>query len=225
MCPRSDYSILTGNPVLQSKLESIYARFCISYSWSPDRPVILVVKQPVAECWADGMLVLGEPILASLTDEAMVAALIAHLITHVVYGHQSSEMEYRIPKSVLMIPRADGFFEDPTVENVYLSIVRKPEYTESWELETHESAMLELTLNGYDPAGVVDLALVLERSKDPMIREFGRRHCFKYEKEQESLVRISDLIRIPPAGFHRGVEDWQNAWAGKAFVPVPPLEP
>jgi len=95
-----DNTIKDDNPILVEEVGKIYHRMCQSIDWEPPNLSFVVIAEAGIRLLPDGRLEIGEPFLAPLHDEAMVAALLAHMIAHQVYGHVSSILEYKYPHEV-----------------------------------------------------------------------------------------------------------------------------
>ncbi len=144
-----DYTIKDDNPILVEEVGKIYHTMCQSIDWKPPNPNFVVIQEPCIRLLPDGRLEIGEAFLMPLRDEAMVAALLAHLIAHQVYGHVSSILEYKYPHEIFTMVADDN----PAAwqkQSEKLNQALSGGYPSAWEDEATEAtlAMNVLPLNG-----------------------------------------------------------------------------
>jgi predicted Zn-dependent protease len=208
-----NYTIKDDNPVLVEEVGKIYRKMCLSISWEPPNPNFTVIKEAYLRLLPDGRLEIGEPFLAPLRDEAMVAALLAHMIAHVVYGHLNSILEYKYPHEIFTL-RGES---DPSVwqeQSAKLEQALKNGYPADWEREATEGAIAMMISAGYDPAAAAEAWEILSHNANKAVRDFATMHHLHSEEAKRFWEQRRYDVAEPVGGWMREREVWQDALSG-----------
>ena len=208
-----DNTIKDDNPILVEEVGKIYHRMCQSIDWEPPNLSFVVIAEAGIRLLPDGRLEIGEPFLAPLHDEAMVAALLAHMIAHQVYGHVSSILEYKYPHEVFTAT----FEEAPATwqqQSDKLNQALSAGYPSAWEDEAAEATLAMMITSGYDPAAVGEAWGILSHNSNKVVREFATIHHLNSAGTKQSWEARRYATAEPVGGWIRERELWQDALAG-----------
>lgn len=208
-----DFTIKDDNPILVEEVGKIYHRMCQSVAWEPANPNFVLIKEARVRLLPDGRLEIGEPFLAPLRDEAMVAALLAHMIAHQVYGHVGAMLEFKYPHEIF----TTTVEEAPTAwqqQSDKMTQALAGGYPEEWEYEATEAAIAMMINSGYDPAAAGEAWGILTHSANKSVREFTGMHKLNSEETRQSWEARRYDTAEPVGGWVRERETWQDALAG-----------
>jgi len=218
-----DYTIKDDNPILVEEVGKIYRKMCQSIAWEPPNPNFVVTREAQIRLLPDGRLEIGEAFLTPLHDEAMVAALIAHMIAHQAYGHLGSILEFKYPHELFAL-QAD---EDPAVwqdQSDKMTQVLAGGYPAEWENETTEGAITMMIDAGYDPAAVEEAWGILSHSAIKAVRDFAAMHKLNSVEARQFWEARHYATTEPIGGWVREREVWQDALAGVKML-LKPITP
>lgn len=208
-----DYTITDDNPIMVEEVGKIYHKMCQSIAWEPPNPTFVVIKEARIQLWSDGRLEIGEPFLTPLRDEAMVAALLAHLIAHLAYGHLGALLEYKYPHEVF----TEVVEDDPVAwqeQSGKMNQVLAGGYPSAWETEATEAAISMMIDAGYDPAAVADAWDILRHNANKSVRYFAAMHKLDSEEAKRFWEARRYSTPEPVGGWAREREVWQDALSG-----------
>jgi hypothetical protein len=208
-----DYTIKDDNPVLVEEVGKVYHKMRQSISWEPPVPSFLIIKEPSIRLLPDGRLEVGEPFLAPLRDEAMVAALIAHMISHIVYGHLNAILEYKYPREIFTL-RGEGSPSIWQEQSDKLKQALKNGYPADWEKEASEGAIAMMISAGYNPAAAAEAWEILNHNANKAVRDFATIHHLDSEEAKRFWEKKRYEVTEPVGGWMREREVWQDALSG-----------
>jgi len=185
------YLNLVGNIVLENTDMYDY----------PFRFYILKDNRPSAYATPNGMIFLTSGLIGILQNEAELAVILAHEISHVVQKHGVKE----VGKREAMIKADQGFDEmteeigeedavadelDEIALNSYESATKRRQV--SYELEADQLGMIYAYRSGYDPAA---LGRVLERIKANTSRDFWNPESnWTYDAIFDRIDKINEFL-------------------------------
>jgi predicted Zn-dependent protease len=207
-----DYTIVDDNPIVVEEVGKIYRKMCQSIAWEPPNPTFVVIKEARIQLLSDGKLEIGEPFLTPLRDEAMVAALLAHMIAHLAYGHLGALLEYKYPTEVFteeVSKTAIGQAQSDKMNKVLAG-----GYPAAWETEATEAAISMMIDAGYDPAAVADAWDILHHNANKSVRDFATMHKLSSDEAKRFWEARRYATPEPVGGWVREREVWQDALAG-----------
>ncbi len=208
-----NYTIKDDNPILVEEVGKIYHRMCQSIDWEPPNPSFMVIKEARMQLWPDGRLEIGEPFLKPLRDEAMVAALLAHMIAHQVYGHVGAMLEFKYPHEIFTatVEEAPAAWQQQSDQ---MNQTLAGGYPAAWEDEATEATLAMMISTGYDPAAVGEAWGILSHNSNQAVREFAMMHKLNGELARQSWEARRYATAEPVGGWVRERELWQDALAG-----------
>jgi hypothetical protein len=208
-----DYTVKDDNPVLVEEVGKVYHKMRQSISWEPPDPSFFVIKEPFIRLLPDGRLEIGEPFLAPLRDEAMVAALIAHMISHIVYGHLNAILEYNYPREIFTL-WGEGSPSIWQEQSDKLKQALKQGYPADWEREASEGAIVMMITAGYDPAAAAEAWEILNQNANKAVRNSAVMHHLDSEETRRFWEKNRYDVTEPIGGWIREREVWQDALSG-----------
>jgi len=220
---RDSLTVNIDNSVLDAEVGSVYEKIRKNMAWQPPNPSVQIVQEPIVLLWPDGLLQIGEPILSILQDEAMLAALIAHLMSHIVYGNLSAGLEDKYPSDVFNVVEVNTEKDNQQRSRALAEALHKG-YPPSWEEEADQGAVVAMIGAHYDPAAMSDAWAILNHSNNKAIKGFAEQHSLNFEKAKTLWVRLQDRVVEPITGWVRNTEIWQNALLG-IKLELTPIEP
>jgi hypothetical protein len=218
-----DYTIRDDNPILVEEVGKIYRQMCQSIAWEPPNPSFVVIEESRINLLPNGRLEIGEPFLAPLRDEAMVAALLAHMIAHQAYGHLGSILEFKYPHEVFALQAE----ESPVVWQEQSDKMIKAladGYPVKWEEEATDATITMMISSGYDPAAAGEAWGILSHSANKALRDFAVMHRLNSEETRRSWEARRFATAEPLGGWVRDREVWQDAQSGTKTL-LKPMAP
>jgi predicted Zn-dependent protease len=206
------------DPALEAYVQEVGMRVA-KVSHRPAVPYTFrVLNSSVANAFAlpGGSVVINRGLVASLSNEAQMAAVLAHETGHVTARHSLAAYQRSIGENLLLqgISAATGGQQIVVgLSSVTASLMEKG-FSRDQERESDALGMEYLAAAGYDPKGMVQLQEYfykeLEGGKNPMFLEgLLRTHPVSKERLDNARSRIAEKYSDPgtrwPLGFNETV--------------------
>jgi predicted Zn-dependent protease len=181
-----------------------------------------VINNGEMNAWAlpGGKIAINRGLLAELSDEAQLASVLAHEISHVTKRHSARMQKKAQGASLLgaLIGIGVGLkapqYQDLAMQGFSVAAYgAQASYSRDYELQADSAGMNMMAAAGYDPAAAVELQeIFLQQSQDRRSNAISQ--LFASHPPSKERINANKLTAAKmPAGGMRGKAEYRNATA------------
>lgn len=205
-------------PAVQAYVRSIGERVVLAAT-SDDLPysfVVLDEDQPMTFALPSGAVYVTRGLLAQLTTEGQLAALLAHQLAHIAAGHAESRLSAaEVQQAADALGRSPFPPGDDAARQPGTAAVRKVvaawlemQYNPEMEAEADRRALDALVAAGYHPGEMIQLVALLDSQVCRGAAELARTH--RGFANRVADVRLAASHKYPDRGGRVGRQEYQR---------------